>query len=138
MSFDLDALMLKKRKEFEVGQVRFRAKAEKFMLMHTRIKTLGLSCEVPAISEYNIGGGMCLTIEREELPLIREVFGKLEIGGKDVKSGADGTIYVHVHLKELPGCGVQFRYVKTLSAEQKCKIKTVHSSYETLVCEPGS
>lgn len=124
----LEARIVKTRKEFKLREA-----------LHARVRTLGLSCKVDDLDNpYTAIHGMCLTIQREELPLLREVFGRLEISGKDIKDSKDATIYVHVELAEQPKCGISFRYVKTLSAEQKCQIKTITTSYEALVCEKGS
>lgn len=138
MKIDVEEIIRKKRVGFEKDIEKFRAKAGQLLIMHTRLKTLGLSCQVAPLEEWTLSHGITLTIQREELPLLREVFGPLEIGGKSVKSASEGTIYVHVHLKGYPDCGVKFQYVKTLSAEQKCRIQRVDSSYETLVCDSGS
>jgi hypothetical protein len=138
MMIDVEKMILAKRKNFEESIVRLREKVAKYTLAHARVRTLGLSGAVAEISEYNATCGLTVEIQREELPMLREVFGRPEIAGKDIRDASKGTINVFVTFEALADTGIRFSYIKVLSAEQKCRIKTVHSSYETLVCENGS
>ena len=135
---DIEKIIATKRKNLEDQIVALRKRVARFIAAHAQVRTLGLMHKVPDISEYYATCGLTIEIEREELPMLREVFGRPEIGGKDIKDASKGTINVIVTFEKLVDSGIRFSYVKTLSAEQKCKIKTVHTSYETLVCEAGS
>lgn len=133
--FDIDAEIEHLNLEHQKQMTKLRAKAALMVPMLSKVKSLGLSCTVPELDSYWLRAGVKLEITREELPLIREHFGKLEIYSKDVRDADAGTINVFVGMKE-QGCkDVLFYYCKTLSVEQKCKIKKVESSYHTLVCE---
>ncbi len=129
--FDIDKFIDDKQKEL----IPLRAQAERLVSLYTRIKHLGLSCQLPEISAYHIHYGMCLDITRDDLPTLRAAFGKTEIIGKSVKDKAAGLIWVQIGLLEQPDAGIWFRYERQLSEEAKCKIVTEYAPHDSLVCE---
>lgn len=132
--YDIEPLIASKEENHKQAMIDLRERAKHFERMHFKIRTLGLSCEVPELSDWNVQHGFVLDIVAADLPVLYATFGKPEIYGKEIKDKATGTIWIHVQFPDQPYCGVIFRYEKQLSEGDKCKIVTQTNFEDKLVC----
>lgn len=88
-------------------------------------------------SQWDLRYGSALEITRDQLPLIRKVVGRLEVGGKSVTNDFDRTneIRVTVKPKAEKFKRLEFAYRTKFRNGGKCKVvEQQGSSYKTLVC----
>lgn len=133
--YDIEPLLIRKKEEHERNIANLKEQAVYFANMHFRLKTLGLSREVPEFGDWEVQYGIAFEITRDDLPALYNAFGKPDITGKTVKDKTAGTIWVHICFPEQPYCGIFFKYERQLSEEAKCKIITEASYEDKLVCE---
>lgn len=133
--YDIEPLLIRRREEHEMNIAKLKERAVHFANMHFRLKTLGLSCEVPEFGDWAVECGATYEITRADLPTLYNAFGKPDITGKTVKDKTAGTIWVIITFPEQPYCGISFMYERQLSDENKCKIITEARYEDKLVCE---
>jgi hypothetical protein len=89
------------------------------------------------ITKYALMYRNTFEIQRNQLPLIRKLFGRLRAGYRSLGVVRDGVqmIDVRVHLHDKQWDGITFEYEVPYRSGGKCHIETVDSSYKTLVCK---
>lgn len=108
--------------------------AEKQAQILPVLQDAGFLQDKESLSRFGYPLTIDLGTDTSKLPLLRQLLGKWEFGGKDVADGMGRKRYVKLTLKckEWP---VHVTYAKPIPKKSKCKIKTVRSTYRTLVCE---
>lgn len=89
------------------------------------------------ITKYTLMYRPSFDVARNQLPLIRKLFGRLHTGYRCLGAVRDGVqmISVRLELCDKQWDGITFEYETPYRAGGKCHIETVESNYKTLVCK---
>lgn len=135
----------------EIDAVRMKRLASMAVSYTDNVKRLNETFSQLASFATKCGGGfrqVCpynssmVEIERDDLPRVRAIVGRLTIYGKtivddwelDPADRHDNWIWVEVRSRNNEWGQLRFRYKRKLTGRSKCHIETKVSTYKTIVC----